>query len=63
MTDLFTKWVIAEPLKSKTAAEVAAVVLDKLFDFGIVERIITDQGREFVNQVITISNKVLHCLM
>uniref|UniRef100_A0A8C1ZPY0 Gypsy retrotransposon integrase-like protein 1 n=1 Tax=Cyprinus carpio TaxID=7962 RepID=A0A8C1ZPY0_CYPCA len=47
MTDLFTKWVIAEPLKNKTAPEVAAVVLDKLFEFGAVERIITDQGREF----------------
>lgn len=33
MTDLFTKWVIAEPLKSKCAPEVAAVVLDKLFEF------------------------------
>lgn len=62
MTDLFTKWVIAEPLKNKTAPEVAAVVLDKLFKFGAVERIITDQGREFVNQIIIISNKVLYYL-
>nr|XP_055054586.1 uncharacterized protein LOC129439799 [Misgurnus anguillicaudatus] len=59
MTDLFTKWVIAEPLKRKTAAEVAAVVLDKLFEFGVVERIITDQGREFVNQLNEDMFKVL----
>uniref|UniRef100_A0A8C2F234 Gypsy retrotransposon integrase-like protein 1 n=1 Tax=Cyprinus carpio TaxID=7962 RepID=A0A8C2F234_CYPCA len=59
MTDLFTKWVIAEPLKNKTAPEVAAVVLDKLFKFGAVERIITDQGREFVNQFNEDTFKVL----
>lgn len=59
MTDLFTRWLISEPLKSKTATEVSAVVLDKLFEFGLAERILTRQGTEFVNQVIMISNSVV----
>uniref|UniRef100_A0A3B3DF81 Gypsy retrotransposon integrase-like protein 1 n=1 Tax=Oryzias melastigma TaxID=30732 RepID=A0A3B3DF81_ORYME len=51
MTDLFTKWVIAEPLKTKTAAEVSAILTTKLYTFGMVRKIITDQGKEFVNQL------------
>ncbi|RXN36387.1 hypothetical protein ROHU_003002 [Labeo rohita] len=48
MTDLYTKWVIAEPMQSKTAAEVSAVITTKLYMFGMVRKIITDQGKEFV---------------
>uniref|UniRef100_A0A669F6S7 Integrase catalytic domain-containing protein n=1 Tax=Oreochromis niloticus TaxID=8128 RepID=A0A669F6S7_ORENI len=51
MTDLYTKWVIAEPLKSKTAAEVSAIMTSKLYMFGMVKKIITDQGKAFLNQV------------
>jgi len=51
MTDLYTKWVAAEPLTSKTAAEVSAAVVKKMYTFGMVRKIITDQGKEFVNQV------------
>uniref|UniRef100_A0A672G6V4 Gypsy retrotransposon integrase-like protein 1 n=1 Tax=Salarias fasciatus TaxID=181472 RepID=A0A672G6V4_SALFA len=51
MTDLYTKWVIAEPLKSKTAAEVSAIMISKLYTFGMVRKIITDQGKEFVNKL------------
>lgn len=51
MTDLYTKWVIAEPLMSKTAAEVSAIITTKMYTFGTVRKIITDQGKEFVNQV------------
>lgn len=54
MTDLFSKWVFAKSLKCKTAVEVATGVLQAFNAYGIVERIITDQGREFVNQVIII---------
>uniref|UniRef100_A0A3B3HPW1 Integrase zinc-binding domain-containing protein n=1 Tax=Oryzias latipes TaxID=8090 RepID=A0A3B3HPW1_ORYLA len=39
-TDLFTKWVV-----------VSRKIVNILLDFGLVERIITDQGREFVNEV------------
>uniref|UniRef100_A0A8C1XGG6 Integrase catalytic domain-containing protein n=2 Tax=Cyprinus carpio TaxID=7962 RepID=A0A8C1XGG6_CYPCA len=51
MTDLYTKWVIAEPMQSKTAAEVSAVITPKLYLFRMVRKIITDQGKEFVCKV------------
>ncbi|KAK7120178.1 hypothetical protein R3I94_020253 [Phoxinus phoxinus] len=51
MTDLFTKWVFAKSLRCKTAVEVAKGVLRAFKLYGLVERIITDQGREFVNQL------------
>lgn len=50
-TDLFTKWVMARPLHNKTAAEVNRKIVSILMDFGLGDRIITDQGREFVNDV------------
>ncbi|KAJ8352213.1 hypothetical protein SKAU_G00236890 [Synaphobranchus kaupii] len=53
MTDLYTKWVVAEPLRSKTASEVSAALVNKLYTFGMVRKIITDQGKEFVNQVLS----------
>ena len=51
ITDLFTKWVIAEPLQSKQSTEVAAALVSKLYTFGMVRKIISDRGREFVNEV------------
>uniref|UniRef100_A0A8C6L6M4 Integrase catalytic domain-containing protein n=1 Tax=Nothobranchius furzeri TaxID=105023 RepID=A0A8C6L6M4_NOTFU len=50
-TDLFTKWVVAKSLYTKTATEVSKEIVNILLDFGLVERIITDQGWEFVNEV------------
>ncbi|KAI4798581.1 hypothetical protein KUCAC02_021948 [Chaenocephalus aceratus] len=50
-TDLFTKWVVATTLYHKTAAEVSKKIVNILLDFGLVEKITTDQGREFVNAV------------
>lgn len=51
LIDLFTKFVVAEPLKSKIVAEVSPVLTSKLYTFGFVRKIITDQGNEFVRQV------------
>jgi hypothetical protein len=51
MTDLFTKWIVAKPIPDKGAAAVAEVVLSTFYLFGPPRRIITDQGREFVNEV------------
>lgn len=51
MTDLYTKWVAAAPLRSKTAWEVCGALIKKLYSFGMVQKIITDQGKEFVNEV------------
>lgn len=45
-----TKWVTAEALTSKNATEVSAA-MGKMYTFGMVRKIITDQGKEFVNEV------------
>ncbi len=50
-TDYFTKWVEAHPLTSKTAEEVTMCIVKLFYRFGAPKRILTDQGREFVNQV------------
>ena len=49
-TDLFSKWVVAKPLCTKTAVEVSRKIVN-ILDFGLDDRIITDQRREFVNEV------------
>lgn len=51
LTDLYTKWVVAEPMKTKCANEVSAVLTSKMYLFGMARRIIFHQGREYVNQV------------
>ncbi|CAM4619385.1 unnamed protein product [Leuciscus chuanchicus] len=51
VTDLFTKWVIAEPLKCGSSTEVAEALVSKLYTFGMVRKIVTDRGRAFVNEV------------
>lgn len=54
VTDLFTKWVIAEPLKCGSSTEVAEALVSKLYTF-MVRKIITDTGRAFVNEVCDIT--------
>lgn len=51
VTDLFTKCVIAEPLKCGSSTEVAKALVSKLYTFGMVRKIITDRGRAFVNEL------------
>ncbi|KAA8582361.1 hypothetical protein FQN60_009101 [Etheostoma spectabile] len=51
VTDLFTKWVIAVPLKFASSTEVAEALVPKLCTFGMVRKIITDRGRAFVNEL------------
>ena len=46
-TDLFSKWVMARPLKGKNGPGVG--LLETLLEHGGVRKIITDMGREFVN--------------
>ena len=50
-TDLFTMWVLAKPLRAKNAEEVGQKILHILMDLGPEQKVITDQGREFVNNV------------
>lgn len=51
MTDLFGKFVVTEPLQSKSTAEVSAAITLKFYLFGMAKRVLTDQGNEFVNEV------------
>jgi hypothetical protein len=51
MTDLFTKFVFAEPIPDKTAVSVAKAIQSMTYLYGPPQRIISDQGREFVNEV------------
>lgn len=51
MTDLFTKWVVVRGIPNKSAASVANVELDVIYTYGPPKRFITNQSREFVNEV------------
>ena len=51
MTDYFSKFPVAAPLKNKSAAEVTKFLLSTICTFGCMETLITDQGREFVNEL------------
>ncbi|CAH2329323.1 gag-pol fusion [Pelobates cultripes] len=50
-TDYFSKWVEAFPLKSKCAAEVGRHICSMVYRHGCPKRILSDQGKEFVNQL------------
>ncbi|KAL2098446.1 hypothetical protein ACEWY4_007653 [Coilia grayii] len=50
ITDLYTKWVMAEPLQTASTVDVATALVGKLYLFGMVKKIISDRGREFVNE-------------
>lgn len=51
ITDLFTKWVVAYPLKDKSGPSVGKALVKMFHTYGPPVKMITDQGREFVNQV------------
>ena len=51
VTDLFIKYIFLRALRDKSAKSVCDAVLDLFHSFGPLQRIITDQGREFVNAV------------
>ncbi|KAF5892476.1 gag-pol fusion, partial [Clarias magur] len=50
LIDYFTKWVEAYPLPSKSAEDGTMCIVNFFHRFGAPKRILTDQGREFVNQ-------------
>lgn len=52
ITDHFSKWSEAKAISNKTATEVAKFVLDCICRFGPMDSLISDQGREFVNEVV-----------
>jgi IS30 family transposase len=51
VTDYFTKWTEAVPIKSKDALSVAVGLRKIYLRYGAPHRIITDNGKEFSNQV------------
>lgn len=52
LTDYFSKWAEAMPIPTKEATHVADFLCKMIFRHGCPEEIISDQGREFCNQVI-----------
>ena len=52
MTDCFTKWANAYPVRRATAIEVAKAVLDWVSQFGIMKILHSDQGAQFEAAVI-----------
>ena len=59
----FSKWPEAAALPNKTAAGIAEFLFQCFTRHGCCNVKISDQGREFVNQVCGISCKILNCLI
>jgi len=54
MTEYFTRWVEAIPIKTKEAITVAGVIYRDIFcRYGAPTSILTDQGSEFANNLLT----------
>ncbi|XP_076873239.1 uncharacterized protein LOC143523013 isoform X2 [Brachyhypopomus gauderio] len=51
LIDYLTKWPQAYPLRSKSAEEVTVCIVKFFHLFGAPKRILSDQGREFVNAI------------
>uniref|UniRef100_A0A5F8GG57 Gypsy retrotransposon integrase-like protein 1 n=1 Tax=Monodelphis domestica TaxID=13616 RepID=A0A5F8GG57_MONDO len=51
VTDAFTKWVVALPLRDVAASEVSRAIISLFFLYGPPQRVVMDQGDEFINQV------------
>jgi len=52
ITEYLSKYPCAYPIKSKTAVEISSKLLDYICLFGPPKEILTDQGKEFVNEVV-----------
>jgi hypothetical protein len=51
ITDAFTKFATAVALPGKESMHVAAALLAHLYTFGIPQQLVTDQGREYCNEL------------
>ncbi|XP_041823979.1 uncharacterized protein LOC121628739 isoform X2 [Melanotaenia boesemani] len=51
LIDYYTKWPQAYPLKTKSAEEVTKCLLKFVYQFEAPKRVLTDQGKEFVNEI------------
>ena len=53
VTDLFTKWAVAVPLRNKEAVTVARALLDVVLSrFRVPLQILSDNGKEFDNMFL-----------
>ena len=61
MIDVLTRYLICEPLKTKSAQEVAKVFFNSVIcKHGIPVTVVTDNGKEFVNQIFEDIAKMLN---
>jgi hypothetical protein len=51
ITDAFTKFATAVALPGKEAMHVAPALLAHFYTFGIPQQLVTDQGREYCNEL------------
>ena len=51
MTDYFSKWPEAQAIPNKSAKCVSEFLFRMILRYGCMDIVISDQGREFVNQV------------
>ena len=54
LTDYFSKWPEAEAIPTKEAKHVAGFLYKMILRHGCPEEIVSDQGREFCNQLINL---------
>ena len=54
VTDYFTKWVEAFPTVSKEESCVTECLSKLFYRHGAPDKILSDQGREFVNRVVPV---------
>ena len=52
ITDAFTKFPWAKPIKSKSAVEIASILKEYICIFGPPKTILSDRGREFNNEIV-----------
>ena len=61
MIDVLTRYLICEPLKTKSALEVAQVFFDSIIcKQGVPKTVVTDNGKEFVNSIFEEVAKLLN---
>ena len=52
ITDNFSKWSEVEAILDKSAASVATFLITCICRYGVMDNLTSDQGREFVNEII-----------
>lgn len=63
-TDHLTRWAEASALKAKTAKNVAKFIMEKrIWQLGAPEMILSDQGREFKNEIVNQLCKMLSIVL